>query len=207
MKKTQRRRLYRGRRQRGGVNCRKLLAAVALALVPESSRAKASFGQLLTNYLDRGNWEDSKALADRVVSYVPSPNSVLGYASDTYGSVANFLAWPIKNEECPTLPSNFAVKTDTDAERVLEPYLLPVVEDDIKLKAGEYYEFDDKNGKVEKVYIAENINRGNWKSEPYIPPSDWKRYIVRGPVPSIVEEEEYGGRRRKQRRKTLRRKK
>jgi len=194
-----RRKLYgkSQRRLRGGVKlgtlCKGAIITAVLAMDPAQAKT-ATFRELVTDYVNIGGWKESKALGE----YLADPTNYFptSFPSGLFTQSES----GVEATSCGLPPD---VKTESDASRVLESYLL---------RSGETYRFIPKNAPSEAkdVYILEHVYPGKWETEPSISPGDWDNYIVEGPLPHSKDEDdepEGGKKKRRGQRKTLRRKK
>lgn len=209
MRKTQRRKLYgkSRHRQRGGVKCRLLVVGAALVALQGAHADEPSLGAYLSNYIEKGDWSSSKALGEKLASYIPTPEDAFGLAGNTFGSWQSYFDKSSESSGSCATPPGPPITID-EAEKVVEPYLLRV---------GERYTFTpkDKPEEAQDVYVLDHTTAGKWTTDPPISPEDWDKYTVKGPLPKQDPDGEGyydGGRRRvsrvsrKSRRKTLRRK-
>ena len=190
-----RRKLYgkSRKRQRGGGVCKWVLIGAVAAL--------------------SGAHADDLGFRGRVSNWWYNPKPL-----DTGPSVelANYI---VDMKWMPSLniyPETCTVPSGIDEAKVVEPYLPPIVPRDTGLRGGNEYSFTKKSsGEVVVAYVRENINPGQWTTDPPIDPKTWDTYEVRGPLPPPKDEFDDedddpgtgGKKKRKSRRKTLRRKK
>ncbi len=213
-----RRQTLRRRRQRGGVDRRKIAAALSGLATLSADAAKevpnplsqVPKGQTETLYdlgakwWNEGTFESSQKFADGIVAaFQGLPGEVAERATDLANSIRKDIPVSV-----PTAEPGYTATMPTFS---VEPTKLPpsVVSNVDGVTVGETYMFVPKNGgDTVTAMIMEHTELGNWHSIPEISPSKWDDYTVYGPLPPEKEDDEdWGGRRRKPRRKTIRKKK